>query len=129
MEPEDVVPGMEVEISRRGVVTRLTVDTIKKFPAYGKMYAFFTHELGRVYVDEVTTITLLSEPPDPQKFGLRAVVNGQRYVCMQAFGCNDERNSLWKCDDESTNFYSWDEMVAKGDVELVEDEEQWFNMS
>lgn len=127
MKLEDVEPGMELEISRKGVVTRLTVDTIKKNAPY--KYAFFTNEFGCVYVDELSTITLLSEPPDPHKFGLRAVVNGQRYVCMQAFGCNDERNSLWKCDDESTNFYSWDEMVAKGNVEFVENEEQWFSTS
>lgn len=127
MKLEDVEPGMELEISRKGVVTRLTVYIVKKNAPY--KYAFITKELGPVYVDELSTITLLSEPSDPHKFGLRAVVNGQRYVCMQAFGCNDERNSLWKCDDESTNFYSWDEMVAKGNVEFVEDEEQWFIMS
>ena len=127
MKPEDVVPGMEIEVSRKGVVTRLTVDKIRYNAPF--KYAFITKESGPVYVDELSTITLLSGAPDPQKFGLRAVINGKRYVCIQAYASNDERNSLWKCDDESTNFYSWDEMVAKGDVELVEDEEQWFNMS
>lgn len=129
MKPEDVQPGMEIEVSRKGVVSRLTVDKIEKLPVYGDVNAFFTHELGRVYVAESTTITLISEAPDPQKFGMRAIVNGQRYVCVQTFDRNDGRNSLWKCDDESTVFYSWDEMLDKGNVEFVKDEEQWFSMS
>lgn len=129
MKSVDVQPGMEIEISRKGVVTRLTVDKIKKLPVYENVYAFFTHELGRVYVDETTTITLLSEAPDPQKFGMRAIVNGQRYLCVQAFDRITGRNSLWKCDDESAVFYSWYEMLDKGDVEFVKDEEHWFSMS
>ena len=129
MKPEDVKPGMEIEIPRKGMVTKFTVDKIEKITPYGDVYAFYTREHGSMYVDESSTITLLSEAPDPQRFGMRAIVNGQQYVCVQAFDRIDGRNSLWKCDDESTTFYSWNEMVAKGNVEIVEDEEQWFSMS
>lgn len=129
MKPEDVQPGMEIEISRKGVVTRLTVDKIEKITSYGDVYAFLTREHGRVYVAETTTITLISEPPDPQKFGMRAIVNGHRYVCIQTFDRNDGLNSLWKCNNESTVIYSWDEMLDKGNVEFVEDEEQWYSKS
>ena len=128
MKSIDVQPGMEIEISRKGVVTRLTVDEIKKLPEYGDVYAFFTDEIGCVYVDETATITLISEAPDPQKFGMRAIVNGQRYLCVQAYGRNDGPNSLWKSDNELSVFYSWDEMLDKGNVEFVKDEEQWFSM-
>ena len=107
----EVKPGMEVQFDLSGWDVKGTVATVDVRPHAVWIY---TEKWCEMSLDLDSPVTVLAEPQpeEPQEFGEKVVVAGERALCIA--------QGLWLTD--GLDRCTWDELCAMGPVTVVPDQ-------